>query len=173
MVGALLMKEHLLPASEARRLFSYDETEGVVRWRISPTPIVKVGDRAGGLTQQGYLSINLKGRRYLAHRVAWLLHFGFWPTDILDHKNLNRTDNRIGNLRLADRSTNAANSTAHRDNKVGVKGVSFHKRSGKYRAVIRAHGQTRHIGLFETVDDAHAAYCIAAQNAFGEFWRAG
>jgi hypothetical protein len=62
---------------------------------------------------KGYLEIRFGiGGKYIylrAHRVAWFLHYGKWPTKILDHINRNRTDNRIENLREVTLHENALN----------------------------------------------------------------
>lgn len=60
--------------------------------------------------------------------------------------------------------------TAERlNNTSGVKGVHFHRQSGKWRAVVRIHGKNQNIGLFEDKDVAGRAYFVAAQKLFGEF----
>ena len=63
-------------------------------------------DRKGGngsLDKDGYLIIKVKGKQFKAHRIVWLLNKGNFPKNELDHKNRNRTDNRIENLRESNR----------------------------------------------------------------------
>lgn len=39
----------------------------------------------------------------------------------------------------------------------------------KYRAFISINGKNKHLGMFTTPEAAHAAYCAAALERFGEF----
>jgi cytoplasmic iron level regulating protein YaaA (DUF328/UPF0246 family) len=57
-----------------------------------------------------YLSIVFKGRKYKAHRLAWLIHYGEWPKQVIDHINRQPNDNRIMNLRDVSYSENIKNS---------------------------------------------------------------
>jgi hypothetical protein len=99
--------------------------------------------------------------------------FGKWPDGYLDHANGDRADNRISNLRSATPSQNNANRRRARNNISGFKGVWFRQRTGKWQAEIRKDGKSRHLGLFPTAADAHAAYCAAAREIHGAYWRAG
>lgn len=66
-------------------------------------------DKCGTLTYQGYLSIQVAGKRYYAHRLAWFYMTGKWPENEIDHKNRIRNDNRWENLREATRSIQMRN----------------------------------------------------------------
>ncbi len=88
---------------------------------------------------------------------------------MIDHKNRNPLDNRRSNLRFCDKSTNGMNRPAQSNNTSGFKGVSFHKPRGRWRAYITVMKKTRHLGLFDTADDAHKAYIKAAEQLHKEF----
>lgn len=60
-----------------------------------------------------------------------------------------------------------ANARPVRKNPTGYIGVDLF-RNGRYRAYIYAHGKTRHIGYFDTADEAAAAYDAAAFDLFGD-----
>jgi hypothetical protein len=94
---------------------------------------------------------------------------GVWPKNDIDHRDLNRTNNAIANLREGTRSQNMANTRARGNY---GKGVWLHKSSGLFAASIRAGGVKRHLGYFKTPEAAHAAYCQAALVLNGEFARA-
>jgi len=115
-----------------------------------------------------YRYFHVDGKRYAAHRLAWLYVYGEWPSSELDHVNGDKLDNRIENLRLATRAENNANTKCR--SKVGLKGVV--KVRNRYRAGITIDRQFHYIGLFATAEEAHAAYLVRAQMAFGEFHRA-
>ena len=121
-----------------------------------------------------YARITVGGKRYPAHRVAWLYIHNVWPIVDVDHINGNREDNRICNLRLATRAENLRNSKRHKDNKSGYKGVCRDSRlkGNQWRATIWVDGKLKHLGYFATPEAAHLAYCDAAERHFGEFARA-
>jgi hypothetical protein len=95
---------------------------------------------------------------------------GEWPAGGLDHKDGNRANNAISNLRLASDSQNQANRKGNRSRGL-PKGVTRH-RTGKYQAAIKVGGKAIHLGLHATAERAHAAYVAAARKHYGEFARA-
>lgn len=90
-------------------------------------------------------------------------------TEMVDHINGNGLDNRRVNLRLATHSENLRNQRRSRDNTSGVKGVTWHKRYGKWYAQICCNGRRHSLGYFTSLEDATRAYETAALNLFGEF----
>lgn len=154
-----------------RELFSYDQETGILRWRRDGhNGAVRAGKVAGQSTKNcaGYQSVTIDGRSCRIHVVIWAYHYGAWPSLDIDHINRNRSDNRIVNLREATRSQNLANSKA----KSGMKGASFDRRRGKWRARITVAYKEIWLGSFDTETQANAAYAEAAQKYFGEFARA-
>lgn len=134
--------------------FTYDGK--ILRWRIK-LPYAKhdgVGSIAGGINSLGYRRITLHGRQYLAHRLIWLYVYGEWPKGMLDHINRIKDDNRIENLRMADMSLNVRNRDAY-PSKTGVKGV--YPCRDKYRASIQVGDTQRHLGVFDTIEQAQKA----------------
>lgn len=87
----------------------------------------------------------------------------------VDHKNGNRLDNRRLNLRLCQQLQNSWNSKKKSNNKSGFKGVYYEKARGKFRAKIRAGLRRIELGRFNTSEEAHQAYCVAAKKYHGEF----
>jgi hypothetical protein len=157
-----------------RELLDYDPETGIFRWRVASSPYARhhtyaVGDVAGHSQSRGYLAMWLDGRKYLAHRLAWLYVHGVMPDDDMDHVNRTRTDNRIENLRPASRVQNNGNAALPKHNTSGVKGVRWHKQRGKWVAQISIGNRCRYLGIFGSKDDAADAYRKAAQEHFGEF----
>lgn len=117
----------------------------------------------------GHLSGSFLGLRLKAHHAAWIIYFGKGPENQIDHIDRNPENNAISNLREATNSQNSFNKTAQRNNKLGIKGVSFRKDRGKYQASICAGGVRKNLGLFNTPDQASDAYQKASKSAHGEY----
>ena len=79
----------------------------------------------------GYKVGSVFSKRLLAHRVAWAIYYGVWPEDCIDHINGDRSDNRISNLRDANKSTNGMNRGPQRNNSSGMKGIYFDQSRGE------------------------------------------
>lgn len=159
-----------LTAERLRSLLSYCRLTGEFRWRVAKDRSIKPGDLAGNMRPNGYVIIGIDGRYYVAHRLAWLHVTGEWPKSQLDHRDLNKSNNRFVNLREATMSQNCANKRCQSNNLCGVKGVT--RVGGRYYARIRKHGILHHLGSFATAEEAGAAYLQAAHRLFGEFARA-
>lgn len=158
-----------------RSLLDYDPTTGTFKFRCRADTSNAwnarwAGKEAGNLGEQLYVSIQLLGRSYKAHRLAWLYVYGEWPDGDLDHEDTDRSNNRIGNLRSATRSQNLANTFPRSNNTSGFKGVTWNKKNSKWVAAIRK-GKSLHLGCFDEIEHAAAAYRIAAAYIFGEFAR--
>jgi hypothetical protein len=91
------------------------------------------------------------------------------PPDQIDHINGERDDNRIANLRPATRTQNMANRGKYANNTSEIKGVSMHKRSGRWRADIQVAKKFMFLGLFDTKEAAATAYELASYLHHGEF----
>lgn len=89
---------------------------------------------------------------------------------IIDHKDNNPLNNTRENLRLATAAENARNRAKDPHSKSGYKGVRPQK-NGKFSAYIGINRKTIRLGTFDTAEEAHAAYCEAAKELFGEFAR--
>lgn len=157
------MAEIDLKFEDVDRLLAYDPATGVLRWKVSNNNRIKVGSVAGSVNGQGYIEVKVLSKQYQAHRLAWLLSTGDWPSQHLDHKNGQRDDNRIGNLRECRRAENMQNMCKYSNNTSGVLGVGFDKTNGKWRARIMVNGKNVHIGYFETLEEASAARAAAKQ----------
>lgn len=90
---------------------------------------------------------------------------------LIDHKDGNGMNNTRENLRVATSTQNNRNARLRKDSTTGFKGVHFKKASRKFQAHIRVDGERIYLGCFLTPEEAHAAYCKAAQRHFGVFAR--
>ena len=156
------MSDHKLTQEIVCDLLNYDKDTGVfTRRKDSYNSVVKAGEVAG-FNALGYLLIQINGRQYRAHRIAWLYVYGKWPDGIIDHINGDKKDNRIANLRDADKSINALNTHAPNiDNTHGFRGVSFNKRFGKFYGRIVINNKCHFLGYHDTPEQAHKEYVKA------------
>ena len=132
---------------------SYNKNDGLFTWKKAPSYKVKANTLAGCINKDGYWQIVFKSKTYLAHRLAWFFIYNEWP-DIIDHKNRNRIDNRINNLKNVNHSANNKNTKLPKDNKSGVIGVRLTPNKKKWLAVIGVNGRKIKLGYFNYKEDA-------------------
>jgi len=154
-----------------REVMHYDPVTGDFTRRISLGANAPAGEIAGSLKPSGYVTIDIDGKRYRAHRLAWLYVTGEHPRSMVDHRDNIRNHNWWSNLRLADHQQNGANSRPKRFNTSGYKGVYWCKQTEKWRAKINVDRRQIHLGSFSTREEAAAAYAHGAARYFGEFSR--
>lgn len=144
-------------SEKVRKQLEYDPYSGSITW-------IKNGKMAGCVSKNGYRSIMVAGKHFQAHRIAWFMYYGTWPSMDVDHINGNRSDNRIDNLRDISRRSNIQNMRSPMsNNKSGYLGVLFDKRARfkKWYAMIRHDGKNKCVGYFNTPEEAHEAYVKA------------
>lgn len=124
-----------------------------------------------GINSGGYPSvrITLDGRvvSYLVHRLIVLAFRGEIPYGLtVDHVNRVRTDNRLGNLRLATQRQQTFNASIRPGSS---RFIGVHRACGRWRACVMADGQKHYAGYFEDEADAARARDAAARKYHGEF----
>ena len=161
------MKALPLPSqARLKELLDYNEDTGEFRWKKPSSNRLKQGDKAG--TKQDYIRIQIDGKIYQAQRLAWMYMTGEDPGKYeIDHRDENKYNNAFSNLRKATSSTNKMNVKTPKINSTGFKGVQ--KMRNKYAAHICKNGKQYHLGVYKTPEEAHKAYCEAADKYFGEF----
>ena len=147
-------------------LFSYDpETGCFTRKKTSNPKRWPIGSVCGWVSGCGYRVLNVRGRHVYEHRAAFLMTHGYLP-EAIDHVDRNPLNNRIDNLRASNKSLNGANRPKQANNTSGHKGVTKHWR--KWIAQIHVGGKNRYLGIYDTPEQAHAAYVKAARAEYGE-----
>ena len=158
-----------LTAKRLRELLDYDPETGVFKWKVKRKHM-NVGDIAGSIKSKRYRHIEVDRKHYSAHRLAWLFHYGKWPTAWIDHINNDPFDNRICNLREATPNQNAYHRRGR--SRSGVKGV-YPRKNGKFEAWIMQAGVHYYLGQFATKQEAATAYANTACVLHGEFATTG
>lgn len=105
----------------------------------------------------GYFRGSVFGDPYLAHRVAWAVYYGAWPSKFIDHIDGNKINNRLDNLRDVTVSDNGKNTKKPHHNTSGCVGVYWHKYRKKWCAFIKVNGKQKHLGIFKDKNSAIAA----------------
>ena len=153
-----------LTQQRLKSLYSFDPESGVFTRITHRNRLIPLGSRAGTLTRsrKQYLVIRIDRKLYLCHRLAWLYVYGNFPAGFLDHINGDGTDNRIKNLREVTNVENLQASTRiPKHNTSGFKGVYFNKKTKKWVAGISLEDKRRHLGSFDSPDDAYQCYLDA------------
>jgi hypothetical protein len=161
----------MITQSKLKEFLSYNKETGIFIRLKSTAALGRKGDIAGTKKNTGHICISIIGKRYLAHRLAWLYEFGEFPELYIDHKNGIPDDNRLENLRLATSSENICNSKIKVSSSTGFKGVSYNKNSNKYVARCWLKGKLFSLGSFDSAEKAHEAYVNKASVVHGEFFR--
>lgn len=163
----------MITLDKIKKLLEYNPETGMVTWKVERLR-AKKGDEAGHVSKaNGYHHIWIGNQLHRTHRLIWLMMTGSMPEHEVDHKDLNRSNNRWSNLRSATRLQNSANKTKTRRNKSGFKGVSWRAETKKWQAHIYVAGKSRCLGQFSNPIDAHESYRRAAYEAWGEFANVG
>jgi hypothetical protein len=146
----------MLTAERLREVLDYDPSEGVFRWKEARgcRPARSV---AGSVGEHGYVRIVINRKWYGAHRLAWCITHGAWPSEFIDHKDGDPSNNRLANLREATPKQNAENRKVHCNSLSGETGVRWHKRTQMWEARIGHSGRLHHIGYFRAKTQAVAA----------------
>lgn len=153
-------------AEELRVLFRYDPDTGDFTRLVAMGRRAEVGRVAGKKAARGNVAISIRCKSYQAHRLAWLYMTGEWPEHEIDHIDGDALNNRFDNLRQATSGENKQNRRRpRRDNAHGLIGAYPHARRADgsivWRAKIQKDGKSKSLGLFNTPEEAQAAYIEA------------
>jgi hypothetical protein len=153
----------MITQNRLKELIDYDSESGVFTRKTSYNRYKK-GEKIGFKNTGGYIEAGVDKKYYGLHRLAWLYVHGVLP-EIIDHINGDKTDNRIINLRSANRKINSENLVKPRkDNASGYLGVNFHKASKKWVAQISVNKKKKHLGCFDSPEKARDVYLLAKRN---------
>lgn len=147
--------------SELKELITYDPETGFIKWKsYRRKSMAKHGESDGHQHSSGYITIMVKGKSYLAHRLVWFYVTGNMPENQIDHINGVRNDNRFSNLREVTHQQNSFNREG--------KGIALDKKTGKFMAGITVNGKRIYIGYYKTEAEAKKAYIEAKKKYHGK-----
>lgn len=157
----------MLTQEQLKEALDYDPLTGLFTRKTRTSNFVKVGQIAGNKHAMGYWEIGVCGKSYLAHRLAFLYMEGKFPEKMVDHKNLNRMDNRWSNLRHATNGENMQNSSC---GKRGVTGKRNVYPNGKgFMVNLQKDGKPYYIGTYPDIELAELVAEEARRKYHGEF----
>lgn len=140
--------------------YIYNYENHTVHWRTAYSE-----DGCGSLISQwnddkGYLRSRVCGKNIWLHHIVWILTTGKPPAEgmHIDHIDGCPGNNAHTNLREVDRSTNLHNQKR--------KGYCWNKQAKKWLASIRVNNKYKHLGYFNSEEEARAAY-VAAKKQYG------
>ncbi|NUX58638.1 AP2 domain-containing protein [Paraburkholderia youngii] len=158
-----------LTQERLKELLHYDPRTGVFTNRIWRGGTARAGTPAGSINAQGYVQIYVDGGNYYGHRLAWLYVHGTWPYAVDHKRGYSKGDTRLRALRECTYPQNGGNRGMNSNNTSGFKGVSWDSARGKWKAQIGTRKTHQFLGRFDTPEEAHAAYCRAADAYYGDF----
>lgn len=125
------------------------------KWQLSPT---------GYVARSAHIQ-NIRRRVYL-HRLVTRC-----PSDkVVDHINKNRLDNRKSNLRICSQKENTVANNGWKTAEIKYKGVSYMSSGGKkITTKYRARIGNKHLGCFDSPEEAARAYDAEAKKIYGRF----
>lgn len=148
----------MLTQERLQYLYEYDPETGYFHWNVGGRKRTK-GKVAGCIRKDGYVTLRVDGKLYLAHRLAFLYMTGEIP-QFVDHINLDPSYNAWRNLRAASSSENGRNKRHQ------PKGCTFS--AGKYQANVRFQGRNYYVGRFNTEEEATRAFLAKRAELTGE-----
>jgi hypothetical protein len=175
-----------LTAEQVRELLDCDPEQGRLIWKARAKPSPSnwnarwAGTEAGYLDPStGYRRIEIDGHPYPAHRVIWLWCKGWLPRRDIDHRDGDKTNCAIGNLRPATKVQNAQNRRPPTKRGDAPPGCSWDQKRQKWQVYVRKSGKNHFVDRFtsreaasrayqDVVADLHGAYAFNARPAEGK-----
>jgi hypothetical protein len=157
------MAESILSQDYLNYLFDYKD--GQLYWKNHKYNAY-IGKKAGTLNQKGYWQIKFGKKIHKAHRLIFMMHYGYLPK-IIDHIDCNPLNNCIKNLREATKRQNLYNRLANKTSKSGIKNVSWCKKDKRWIVQVNK----KYIGQYKNLELAELVAQEARDKYHGEYAR--
>ena len=118
-----------------------------------------------GAKNNKYPATEIKKRTVYLHHLILPKKKGFE----VDHINRDVMDNRRENLRYVTSSQNGMNRGMMKSNTSGYRGVTWDKKTEKWRARIGLNGKQIWLGYFDDIEEAATAYKKKALELFEQY----
>ena len=147
------LKKEKLTQKRLHEVLDYDPSTGICIWKINKG-FRYIKGKTAGWDDNGYRRIEIDGRVYRAHRLAFMWMDGYFPENDVDHIDRNKANNKWDNLREASRSCNVINSKISIRNTSGITGITFSNQASKWQAYISIPKKLLHLGFFKKKNNA-------------------
>lgn len=162
----------LTPAQIESRLV-VDTASGRCFWKDPSKHHARlIGEEAGtprpNRHGSAYWVIKLNGIPYRRSQIVVAVATGVWPLEMVDHKDGNTLNDKAENLRHATAAQNAWNHRTRAKRSplpMGVRQLT----SGRFQARVACHKKTFHLGPFDDVATAAAAYIEKRKELFNAY----
>lgn len=136
----------------------------VINYKYSATPAGTCLDKDG----YGKVTLTIDGKKISCrlHRLIFMYHHGYMP-EAVDHIDRNIFNNRIENLRAANKNQNQWNRGDKVKSKSGVRGVVM--KGGRWYAQCKVFGKRHHLGIYKSIEEAAIAVNEFRKQHHGEF----
>ncbi len=136
--------------------FSYSPITGLLTYKDKPCPKVNIGQEVGCLhLKSGYRRVSIWRKSYMVHRIIYLMAYGRFPQDNIDHINGVRDDNRLVNIRDVSTAVNCKNLKTYNNNTSNTTGVHWAKEYNKWVARINTgKGKRVSLGYYKCKNEA-------------------
>lgn len=154
---------------QLKDVIAYDETSpSCLRWVLPQSNRVKVGSVAGSFNKAtGYWQVTVLGKLTYAHRVIAKLHNLLDDESLqVDHRDRDRSNNKLVNLRVVTQADNLLNKGIMSNNTSGFTGVTWNNNKSLWVSTITVNKRRIHLGYFGDLNDAVISRRVA-EEAYG------
>jgi len=159
------MAEQIITQEYLKSIFEYKD--GILYWKITKQGVCK-NKKCGYINNRGYLMVGLNYKEYSVHRIIYCICMGYFP-EFVDHKDGNKLNNKIENLRPATVLENNLNVKTKISNTSGCKNVCWNKEKQKWQVRIRNDKKNKHFGYYYDIEVAKFVAEFMRNKLHGEF----
>lgn len=156
----------MITQEQALKFLEYKD--GILYWKSMPYKRNDLIGTEAGTLDSDRRQITINKKHYKTHRLVYLMFHGYMPKEV-DHIDNNPLNNRIENLRPANRSEQCCNTRLRKDNTSGIKGVSWDKNRNKWVVTVTKNKKTVYTNRFNDIELAQLVAIEARDKFHGDF----